>query len=90
MSPPPKLGTGWRLGAGGGPGEGPRVTVQDTSRSVFDELAVPGLLHIEQMTARGWWVRLGEVTLHVRVRRDGRVAVAHLDGEMVATKGEKR
>lgn len=86
----PKLGTGWRLGAGGGPGEGPRVTVEDTSRSVFDELAVPGLLHIEQLDARLWWVRLGEVTLHVRVRRDGRVAVTHLDGEMATAKGGGR
>ncbi len=56
--------------------------------TVFDELVISGVLHLEQMDTRTWWmgVRTGEdgvddLHLWITVGRDGRVRVSVNQGE---------
>lgn len=37
----------------------------------FDELVVDDWFHIEQMSDRFWWMRVGDLNLNVYVRADG-------------------
>jgi hypothetical protein len=37
----------------------------------FDELVVDGWLHIEQMDANVWWMRVGDASINVTYPRTG-------------------
>jgi hypothetical protein len=42
-----------------------------TRQEVFDELVIDGWLHLEQMTARSWWLRIGKEAVFITIDRDG-------------------
>ena len=44
-------------------------------RTIFDELVICGVMHIEQMDERTWFVELGDEKRMVTVGRDGKVTV---------------
>lgn len=53
-----------------------------TGQAVFDELVVNDLnLHIEQMSARHWWMQVGDAYCGITVRRDGKVVFDVRRGE---------
>ncbi len=42
----------------------------------FDELVVGEWFHMEQMDDRFWWMRIGDVTVHVRIPARGKPVVS--------------
>lgn len=80
-------GIPWRILAQGT--SGPRVDVRSDAVGTppFDEVAVGGWLHVERMSARGWFVRLGGADFHVEVGR-GATVVYLQEGEIVADLGQ--
>ena len=47
--------------------------VEIENKGVFDELVVDQWLHIEQMSRSVWWMRLGDASINIRVKRDSSV-----------------
>ena len=45
------------------------------NRGIFDELVVDQWLHIEQMEADTWWMRVGDSSITVKVDANGKVSV---------------
>ena len=45
----------------------------DAEPRIFDELVIDDWLHIEQMTRRRWWMRIGDLVVWVKVDKDGSV-----------------
>jgi hypothetical protein len=80
-----KPGASWRVssrhpryGFGGG------ASSLDHPRSIIDEVVIDGWLHIEQMDARQWWVRVGNLHVNVELRTDGSATLnAWVDGASV-------
>ncbi len=75
-----KPGRRWRVLAWRGPS---RIELRD--EGTFDELVVDDWLHIEQMTNRTWWMRIGppgqHLTVWVTVRKDGRTRITITEDE---------
>lgn len=84
-SPPP--GREWRVGAGG-TGREPRVTIYSkdyknacqekpgerlAARADFDELVIVGLLHLERMGTRFWFLSIGDDKILFEARSDGTI-----------------
>jgi hypothetical protein len=42
------------------------------TRTIFDEIVVSGVLHLEQMSDRTWFLCVGENKVMITVGRDGR------------------
>lgn len=55
--------------------------------SVFDEVVVDDWLHLEQLSARVWWMRLGDAYIIVRVGKDGKAEVNIRRGEYGEARG---
>ena len=53
--------------------DGQKVEVQDEGR--FDELVVDHWLHVENLSERSWWLRIGDVRIEARVDSGGDVTV---------------
>ena len=62
----------WRVQ--GMKGEAPTKPLGD-----FDEIVVGHWLHVEMMSARGAWVRLGTKCYWLKLKRNGVVAVTHTE-----------
>jgi hypothetical protein len=64
------------------PGSQWRVLAHDGARDIehegegiFDELVVDEWLHIEQLDEAGWWMRVGDVRVLVRIDESGKPTV---------------
>lgn len=75
-APPSIPGSQWRVLARG-PND---VPIRIPTQGCFDELVVDHWLHIEQMDAFTWWVRLGDARLTTLIDSNGRVTVDILRG----------
>lgn len=64
-----RAGARWRVLAH--PKDGPPFEARD--QGIFDELVVDHWLHIEQTSARSWWMQLGPLRINVTLRADGKV-----------------
>jgi len=58
----------------------PRYTIAYENDGTFDELVVDDWLHIEQMDASVWWMRVGDVRLLVTLNSEGQRSVDVLPG----------
>ena len=56
----------------------------------FDELVVDGWLHIEQMDANVWWMRVGDASINVTLSPDGQPVVDVERGYFEAPNGTTR
>ncbi|MFK7998883.1 MAG: hypothetical protein AB8H86_04775 [Polyangiales bacterium] len=63
---PPLPGSKWRLGSEEGD-----TTFAVANRGIFDELVVDDWLHIEQMSERVWWMRVGDARIFVELDDEG-------------------
>ncbi len=57
-------------------------------QGVFDELVVDDWLHIEQLDARVWWMRIGDARVRVEVSQDGRPTIDVERGTYAQIRGE--
>jgi hypothetical protein len=55
--------------------------VELKNRGVFDELVVDHWFHLEQMTTRSWWARIGDARINVEIATNGDVDVLIERGE---------
>ena len=46
--------------------------VRHPTRTIFDEIVVAGVLHLEQMSTRTWFLAIGDDTVMIEVGRDGK------------------
>ena len=62
----------------------------DGTESVcFDELVIDDWFHLEQMHPRGWWMCVGDLHIHIRIRPDGRHEISGwLDRGSLDTSGD--
>ncbi len=49
--------------------------VELENQGVIDEVVIDDWLHLEQMSERQWWMRLGDARIWVHIDDDGRVRV---------------
>ncbi|MFA4971587.1 MAG: hypothetical protein WC683_03160 [bacterium] len=63
--------------------------IEERSDLCFDELVIDHWLHIEQMTTRTWWMRVGPFVLWVTVYKSGRVSMC-VEDETGATIAERK
>ena len=67
-----KPGYRWRLLAHNDKSDQPIDVRHDRADGVcFDELVVDGWLHIEQMSARQWWMDIAGLTVNVWIKASG-------------------
>lgn len=59
-------GAEWRLETREGD-----VKVALSNKGIFDELVVDHWLHMEQLSDRVWWMRVGDARLQVSIAPDG-------------------
>lgn len=64
-----KPGHSWRISCTATPDHPQRFAAENLGG--FDELVVDDWLHIEQMSDREWWIRIGDRVLWVKVPRSG-------------------
>lgn len=76
---PPPVGSRWRILAHGPRGERIDIESRDYDegdrakpRTVFDELVIDDWLHLEQMSARVWWLKIGDDMVMISVGSDGK------------------
>jgi hypothetical protein len=74
----PPLGSVWRIAARGGgeedivahsadwPG---LVAGKADTRTIFDELVIHGVLHVEQMSSNHWWINAGDLHVDVVIKK---------------------
>ena len=76
-----KPGTEWRMLAWS-EDDTPIAASSDGTAGTFDELVVDRWLHLEQMSTRHWWMRLGPLHVNVVVGERGEITsilVEHSD-----------
>ncbi len=61
----------WRIRARDGERE-----VEIANQGVFDELVLDDWLHLEQMTDRAWWMRVGDARIDVVIGANGDAQVS--------------
>jgi hypothetical protein len=72
------------------PGDEPEAIEHSSADepSIFDELVIDDWFHLEQMTRRRWWMRIGDLVVWVKVAKDGRVHVVSYDDDDTASGGK--
>ena len=77
------IGGKWRILANGTKDQRTELTSGGAADlGVFDELVINDLaFHLEQMSARHWWMQVGDAYCGITVRRDGKVVFDVRRGE---------
>lgn len=63
-------GKRWRINADIGK---KRLEIRDAGD--FDEIVIDGLLHVERMSKRGWFVQVGDERMNVWITKKGKVKI---------------
>lgn len=83
MKRKPPIGSVWRILAHGyGEHRGKSYVVRSYNSpgvssvpfgTVFDELVIAGVLHVEQMSTNHWWLNAGDLHVDIVIKRGGPV-----------------
>jgi hypothetical protein len=79
---PMRPGQEWRILSRGKNGQ-----FEARNEGIFDELVVDDWLHIEQMSERAWWMRVGDACVWATVGPDGVTSVNIERGAYAAING---
>jgi hypothetical protein len=78
-------GTRWRVLA-----QRESESIQWENEGVLDEVVVDDWLHLEQMDARQWWLRLGDARILISIEPSGKARVDIERGSYEQTLGETK